>query len=381
MKIAAYGVGKNEESNIVGWYEGIKDADYVLYLDTGSTDDTLNIAKSLGINVVHAAFSPWDETSAKNTALSLIPLEYDYCINLDLDQHMMTKDWKVKVLNFNNDKEVLVCNLVSSDGLADGNIIKQLYSIHKRTNCFWFGYRPQIKKYGYYPEEMTKTTLEIFVKDMPGTDERFDNRETLYVNSFLNYVGNVRRYRGNQVMLSALTSLALAYYEKDDKDNFNLIYKEIKNFIGHVESTINVEVPDQYLLSLAYTLFNPEDTSSIYQKLNNSKITEYQKIFLKLRTAAIYFKTNQYEKIQNIAKEIEIDKAFFEGDDYDWSGHHLSETELDFIKFIKTYNSSTWDLNMINYLCDIIFSNIGYGKRHGQLAQNSFNYFMENGYE
>lgn len=382
MKVAAYGVGKNEESNIAGWYEGIKDADYILYLDTGSTDKTVEIAKSFGINVFHASFSPWDETNAKNTALSLIPLDYDYCINLDIDQHMITKDWKSQIINNNDDKEILVSNLMSSEGLADGNVIKKLFRIHKRQGCFWFGYRPEIKKYGYFPEEMTRTFLEISVRDMPGDYERFENREVLYINSFLNYVGKIKRYRSNQIMLSGLMSLALSYYEKDDKDNFNLIYKELADFINEVESSLNVEIPDQYLVSLAYTLFNPEKTKEIYNSLINTNISEYQKMFLYLRIASIYVKTKQYDKLKEIINNIEINKNFFEGDDKNWSSYHLSDVELDFIDILKLSESLTsFELERLNSLSDIIFSNIGYGKRHEELANNSFNYFIEHGYE
>lgn len=382
MKIAAYGVGKNEESNIAGWYEGIKDADYILYLDTGSTDRTVEIAKSFGINVVNAAFSPWDETNAKNTALSLIPLDYQYCINLDIDQHMITKDWKSQIIKNNEDKEILVCNLMSSEGLADGNVIKKLFRIHKRQGCFWFGYRPEIKKYGYFPEEMTRTFLDIDVRDMPGDYERFENREILYINSFLNYVGKIKRYRNNQIMLSGLMSLALSYYEKDDKDNFNLIYKELINFVNEVESSVNVEIPDQYLVSLAYTLFNPEKTKEMYDSLINTNISEYQKMFLYLRIASIYVKTNQQNKLKEIIKNIEINKNFFEGDDKNWSSYRLSDVELDFIDILNLSESFTsFELERLNSLSDIIFSNIGYGKRHEQLANNSFNYFIEHGYE
>lgn len=382
MKIAAYGVGKNEESNIAGWYEGIKDADYILYLDTGSTDRTVEIAKSFGINVVNAAFSPWDETNAKNTALSLIPLDYEYCINLDIDQHMITKDWKSQIIKNNEDKEILVCNLMSSEGLADGNVIKKLFRIHKRQGCFWFGYRPEIKKYGYFPEEMTRTFLDIDVRDMPGDYERFENREILYINSFLNYVGKIKRYRNNQIMLSGLMSLALSYYEKDDKDNFNLIYKELINFVNEVESSVNVEIPDQYLVSLAYTLFNPEKTKEMYDSLINTNISEYQKMFLYLRIASIYVKTNQQNKLKEIIKNIEINKNFFEGDDKNWSSYRLSDVELDFIDILNLSESFTsFELERLNSLSDIIFSNIGYGKRHEQLANNSFNYFIEHGYE
>ncbi len=390
MKVAAYGVGKNEESNIYGWYEGIKDADYILYLDTGSTDKTIEIAKSFGITVVQAYFSPWDENLAKNTALSLIPLEYEYCINLDIDQHMITKDWKEKILNGHNNKEILVCNLTSSEGLDDGNVVKKLFRIHKRDNCFWFGYRPEIKQHGYYPEESTREFIDITVKDMPGDNDRFENRESLYVNSFLNYVGKIKRYRHNQAMLSGLMSLALAYYEKDDRDNFNKIYKEIIDFIEEVESSVKVDIPDQYLITLAYTLFNPQDTSKMYKSLlEHSAISEYQRLFLNLRLLCIYFLTKNNKKLIEIFDNLNIEKKFFEGTEKDWNSYNLSGIELEFIdnfsKLIKSLKNNDIAeqkvFDSIHSLIYMIFANIGYGKRHEELAKNSFEYFIEHGYE
>lgn len=389
MKIAAYGVGKNEESNIAGWYEGIKDADYILYLDTGSTDKTIEIAKSFGINVFHASFNPWDETNAKNTALSLIPLEYDYCINLDIDQHMITKDWKEKVLFNNNDRDILVCDLESSEGLDDGNVIKKLFRIHKRTGLYWFGYRPEIKKYGRYVEEPSHTFLDVLVKDMPGDYERFENRETLYVESFMNYVGKIKRYRHNQTLLSGLISLALAYYEKNDKENFMQIYKELNDFTDSVESSLSIEIPDQFLINLAYSLFNPHDAYLTYKKLYDSEHTsEYQKTFLTLREAIVYFKTKKYDKIGNLINKIDNNANFFEGNKKNWNSYYLSGIELHLIEKLKEFVNfkdyskvSDQIFKDLDYLSLAVFSNIGYGKRHDELAIDSFNYFMEHRYE
>jgi glycosyltransferase involved in cell wall biosynthesis len=64
IKIAVYGVAKNEEYNVKSWYESTKNADYHFILDTGSTDNTIEVARSFGINVVSASFIPWDETMA-----------------------------------------------------------------------------------------------------------------------------------------------------------------------------------------------------------------------------------------------------------------------------------------------------------------------------
>ena len=52
MKVAVYTITLNEAKHIARWYESAKDADYLLIADTGSTDGTVDIARSLGIKVV-----------------------------------------------------------------------------------------------------------------------------------------------------------------------------------------------------------------------------------------------------------------------------------------------------------------------------------------
>ena len=59
MKIAVYTIALNEEQFVARWYESAKEADYLLIADTGSTDNTKEIAKKLGINVVDVAVTPW----------------------------------------------------------------------------------------------------------------------------------------------------------------------------------------------------------------------------------------------------------------------------------------------------------------------------------
>ena len=45
-KIAVYAIAKNEEKNVLEWYESMKEADEIVVLDTGSTDNTINLLTS-----------------------------------------------------------------------------------------------------------------------------------------------------------------------------------------------------------------------------------------------------------------------------------------------------------------------------------------------
>ena len=89
MRVAVYTIALNEEHFIERWYESAKEADYLLIADTGSTDNTLDTAKKLGINVQTILVKPWRFDNARNASLALIPEDIDLCIALDMDEVLM----------------------------------------------------------------------------------------------------------------------------------------------------------------------------------------------------------------------------------------------------------------------------------------------------
>lgn len=95
-RIAVYTIALNEETHVKRWYESAKDADLLLIADTGSSDKTVKLARSLGIRVYDIEVKPWRFDIARNASLALIPEEYDICIQLDMDEVLPT-DWRVKI--------------------------------------------------------------------------------------------------------------------------------------------------------------------------------------------------------------------------------------------------------------------------------------------
>jgi tetratricopeptide (TPR) repeat protein len=89
MKVAVYTIALNEAAHVERWYESSRDADYHLILDTGSTDDTVQIARDLGITVLEARVFPWRFDLARNTAMALLPSDIDYCVSMDMDEILM----------------------------------------------------------------------------------------------------------------------------------------------------------------------------------------------------------------------------------------------------------------------------------------------------
>lgn len=89
MKIAVYTISLNEDKHIKRWAESAKDADYRVLVDTGSTDNTVKIAKDAGCIVHHISVKPWRFDVARNEALALVPEDVDICVSLDADEVLM----------------------------------------------------------------------------------------------------------------------------------------------------------------------------------------------------------------------------------------------------------------------------------------------------
>lgn len=93
MRIAVYTIAKNEEQFVQRWADSARDADYILILDTGSTDGTVAVAEAAGVTVKVEEFKPWRFDHARNAALELLPDDIDYCIALDMDE-VLQPGWR-----------------------------------------------------------------------------------------------------------------------------------------------------------------------------------------------------------------------------------------------------------------------------------------------
>ncbi len=97
MKIAVYAICKNESKHIHRWYESIKNADEIVVTDTGSTDNSVGILRSLGVTVYERTIKPWRFDEARNISLSYVSDDADVCLSLDIDEVMMP-NWKENII-------------------------------------------------------------------------------------------------------------------------------------------------------------------------------------------------------------------------------------------------------------------------------------------
>ena len=80
---------KNEELNIVGVIENAKKVtEKILLIDSGSTDDTINLAKRHGANVLHRE---WDNDFSAQRNFALEYVDTDWILYLDADERLDEK--------------------------------------------------------------------------------------------------------------------------------------------------------------------------------------------------------------------------------------------------------------------------------------------------
>ena len=96
MKICVNAIAKNEANFVSRFCESAKDANLILIADTGSTDGLVDVARAHGAVVHEICVSPWRFDIARNTALSLVPKDFDVVISLDIDEVLMP-GWREEI--------------------------------------------------------------------------------------------------------------------------------------------------------------------------------------------------------------------------------------------------------------------------------------------
>ena len=145
MKICVYAISKNEEKFVKRFCESTKDADYILIADTGSTDNTVSIAKECGAIVYNIAVRPWRYDTARNISLGLVPKDVDICITLDLDE-IMLPGWRnaieqvwIKNETFPSAKRFPKGCVLQHGKMEKDKIVYEYTNIFSRTGWIWEG--------------------------------------------------------------------------------------------------------------------------------------------------------------------------------------------------------------------------------------------------
>ena len=165
-KICVYAISKNEEKFVKKWYNSMKEADEIYVLDTGSTDNTVNLLKELGVNVKTKEIKPWRFDIARNKSLELVPLDTDICVCTDLDE-ILKPGWREELERIWKENTTR-CRYIYNWRLdnEDKPIISFYYEkIHTRNNYKWI--YPVHEILNSAKEETWVTTNKIILNHYP----------------------------------------------------------------------------------------------------------------------------------------------------------------------------------------------------------------------
>ena len=86
-------IAKNEAKHVRRWAESARGADGIFMLDTGSSDETVAIAKECGVTVFEKTYDKWSFAVARNDLREMLPEHDAWLINLDLDE-VLKEGWR-----------------------------------------------------------------------------------------------------------------------------------------------------------------------------------------------------------------------------------------------------------------------------------------------
>lgn len=337
-KISVYAISKNEEKFVDRWMDSIKDADEVIVLDTGSTDNTVKKLKNRGAKVTVKKIEPWRFDVARNESLDLVSKDTDICICLDLDE-VIEDGWREKLENLWNDNvNRLRYNYNwSFDEYGKPAVNFYIEKIHSRNGYRWTHPVHEVLTYdkeneisittdditvNHYPDQTKSRSsylplLELSVKESPEDDRNMHylGREYMYYGKWNEAIDTLIRHLNLKSATWKDERCASMRFISRCYINLNR-YDEARMWL---DKAIN-EAPylrDPYVerALLEYRLENWEDVEKYC--LESLKIDSHQKTYINevfswdhtvydLLSLSYYFRGNNKLALENVNKALEI---------------------------------------------------------------------------
>jgi hypothetical protein len=148
-KVCVYTICKDEEKFVTEWFDRVKDADLVVVLDTGSSDNTYKLFEKLAeensnLIVKQKIYDYFSFCDARNDALqivknTLVDLNGWVALHIDMDEMIDYHTPGYLRTQWNDDYDLVelttynVDNMISIKGHKLCNDIKWYYDIHEKT--------------------------------------------------------------------------------------------------------------------------------------------------------------------------------------------------------------------------------------------------------
>ena len=148
IKASVYIICKNEEKHIKRVLESVKEFDEIIIVDSGSTDNTLEIAKNYTKNIYNQEWMGF--AKQKEYARSLCTNEW--VLNLDADEEL-TNELRNEIVNTINENKIDGLNIKISS-LYLGKFNSEKSKFNRRIRFFR-------KDLGYYPEKLVHESIMV----------------------------------------------------------------------------------------------------------------------------------------------------------------------------------------------------------------------------
>ena len=148
IKVSVYIICKNEEKHIKRVLESVKEFTEIIIVDSGSIDNTLEIAKNYTDNIYHQEWMGF--AKQKEYARSLCSNEW--VLNLDADEEL-TIELKNEIISTINENKVDGLNIKISS-LYLGKFNSEKSKFNRRIRFFR-------KDLGYYPDKLVHESIIV----------------------------------------------------------------------------------------------------------------------------------------------------------------------------------------------------------------------------
>lgn len=247
-KISVYAICKNEEQFVDKWIASMSEADEIVVLDTGSTDNTVGLLKKGGVKVFEKIFEPWRFDTARNYSLNLVSENTDICVCVDLDERF-EKGWREKLEQAWNPDTRRARYRYTWNFLDDGSegCVFWIDKIHSRKGFVWENPVHEVLKFienspcntvyaqgiqlNHYAD-VTKSRaqylplLELAVRENPENDRNFHylGREYMFKGQWDKCIETLKHHlsmpqsKWKDERCASMRFIARAYLEKGDRN-------------------------------------------------------------------------------------------------------------------------------------------------------------------
>lgn len=253
-RICVYAICKNEEKFVKRWMDSMNEADQVIVIDTGSSDNTVKLLKEEGAIVYEETISPWRFDVARNISLSYVPDNVDICVCTDLDE-VFESGWRNK-LEESWKKNATMGNYwynwsLNEDGTPGTQLV--YFKVHTKKDYKWeapvheylkfIGKQTENKVFiegmvlNHFPDQSKPRSsylplLELAVSEKPDDDRNmfYLGREYMYAKQWDNCIATLNKHLNlpksvwKEERCASMRCIAEAYKSLGDYTNSSIWY-------------------------------------------------------------------------------------------------------------------------------------------------------------